>query len=348
MNSLDLLPPTASTYADGLNDFFWVMVAVCGVVTAAIAIFIIYCAVKYRRRDPDELPVQIPKNNKVEISWTVIPAIIFFGMFGWGAKTYFDVEQPPPNTMDIWVVAKQWMWKIEHENGMREINTLHIPVGRPIRLTMISEDVIHDFFVPAFRIKQDVLPARYMTIWFQATTAGKYHLLCAQYCGTKHSGMIGWVYAMNPHDYQLWLQQGAAEGSLASTGEKLFHQFGCANCHQYNGHGPGPDLRGLYGKTVLLGTGVTRTADEAYIHDCIMGDKGGPVAGFKDNIMPSFKGQLTEEQVVALASYIEAMGPEGQVNEPSSSGTTLEDYGRQPGIAEPGSTSIAGTKPDSR
>jgi cytochrome c oxidase subunit II len=347
VNSLDLLPPTASVYADELNDFFWVMVAVCGFVAVAIAIFILYCAVKYHRKDPDELPLQIPGDNKIEWTWTIVPAIIFMGMFGWGAKTYFDVEEPPPNTINIYVVAKQWMWKIEHPNGIREINTLHIPVGRPVRLTMISEDVIHDFFVPAFRTKQDVLPNRYMTIWFTATKAGKYHLFCAEYCGTKHSGMIGWVYAMNPHDYQVWLQPGAGEGSLASTGEKLFHQFGCANCHRYSGHGPGPDLHGLYGATVQLSTGIRRRADDTYIRECIMGTKGGPVEGFT-GIMPNFQGQINEEQLLALVSYIKSMGPEAQVQEPSSPGTTLENYGRQPGIAGPGSTSISNTKPDSR
>jgi cytochrome c oxidase subunit 2 len=348
VNSLDFLPPTASTYADGLNDFFWVMVAVCGTVAAGIAIFILYCAIKYRRRNPDELPKQINGNHKVEATWTLIPLVIFLGMFGWGAKTYFDVEEPPPNTINIYVVAKQWMWKIEHPNGIREINTLHIPVGRAVRLTMISQDVIHDLFVPAFRTKQDVLPNRYVTIWFKATKAGKYHLFCAEYCGTKHSGMIGWVYAMDPHDYQLWIQQGAGEGSLASTGEKLFHQFGCANCHRYDGHGPGPDLRGLYGTIVTLSTGERLFADQSYIRECIMGTKGGPVAGFGAGIMPNFSGQLNEDQILALVAYIRSIGPQSNVNQPSGPGTGLESTGRQPGITAAGVTSIAGTKPDSR
>jgi cytochrome c oxidase subunit II len=347
MNSLDLLPPTASAYASQLNDFFWVMVAICGLVAGGIAVFIIYCTIKYRRRSPTELPPQISGNLKAETSWTVVPLIIFLGMFGWGAKTYFDVEQPPPDTLNIWVVGKQWMWKIEHPNGIREINTLHVPIDTPVRLTMISEDVIHDFFVPAFRTKQDVLPQRYVTLWFRANKAGKYHLFCAEYCGVKHSGMIGWVYAMNPQDYQLWLQQGGSEGSLGSTGEKLFHQFGCANCHRYDGHGPGPDLHGLYDKPVTLATGQVRIADESYIRECILGKKGAPVEGFT-SIMPNFTGQLSEEQILALVSYIKAMGPETDVNEPSSSGTTLEEYGQQPGIAGPGANSNSQTKPDSR
>jgi cytochrome c oxidase subunit II len=347
VNSLDLLPPTASTYAAELNLFFWIMVAVCGTVALGIAVFIVYCTIKYRRRSPTELPPQIAGSDKLEASWTIVPFIIFLGMFGWGAKTYFDVQQPPPDTLDVWVVGKQWMWKIQHPNGIREINTLHVPIDTPVRLTMIAEDVIHDFFVPAFRVKQDVLPRRYVTLWFRANKAGKYHLFCAEYCGTKHSGMIGWVYAMNPNDYQVWLQQGAAEGSLASTGGKLFHQFGCANCHHYSGHGPGPNLQGLFGKPVTLATGKTRIADETFIRDCILGTKGGPVLGFT-SIMPNFTGQLTEEQILALVSYIKAMGPQTDVQEPSSSGSTSRQYGRQPGIAGPEATSNSQTIPDSR
>lgn len=347
MNSLNVLPPTASTYADQLNDFFWVMVAVCGIVTVAIAIFIVLCAVKYRRREPDELPKQISGNYKLETSWTVIPFLIFLGMFGWGAREYFFVEQPPAHTINIFVVGQQWMWTVEHPNGIREINTLHIPIDTPIRLTMISADVIHDFDVPAFRTKQDVLPDRYTTEWFEANAAGKYHLFCSEYCGAKHAGMIGWVYAMSPHDYQLWLQQGGSEGSMAAEGEKYFHQFGCADCHRYDGHGPGPDLRGLYGTEVRLNSGTTRVADAAYIRECIMGTKGGPVYGFA-NIMPNFTGQLSELQVLALVAYIKSIGPQADVNEPSGSGNNPAHVGYQPGIAGPGSTSIAGTKPDSR
>ncbi|MGH9621183.1 MAG: cytochrome c oxidase subunit II [Bryobacteraceae bacterium] len=347
MNSLNLLPPTASTYATQVNYLFWVMVAVCGVVTLGITVFIVYCVIKYRRKYADELPPQITNNYKVETAWTVIPLLIFLGMFGWGAKEYFYAEEPPAHTINIFVVGKQWMWTIEHANGIREINTLHIPIDTPIRLTLISQDVIHDFYVPAFRTKQDVLPDRYTTEWFKATSAGKYHLFCSEYCGTGHSGMIGWIYAMNPHDYQLWLEQGAGEGSLASQGEKLFHQFGCANCHRSSGHGPGPDLRGLYGTEVQLTSGAIRRANAAYIRECIMGTKGGLVFGFS-NIMPNFTGQINELQVLALVSYIKSIGPEADVNQPSGPGTNPARVGFQPGIAGPGSSSIAGTKPDTR
>lgn len=347
MNSLNLRPPTVSTYAVQVDYLFWVMVAVCGSVAIGIAIFVVFCAVKYRRKRPDELPPQISNNYKVETAWTLIPLFIFLGMFGWGAKLYFYAEQPPAHTLNIFVVGKQWMWTIEHPNGIREINTLHIPIDTPVRLTLISQDVVHSFFVPAFRTKQDVLPDRYTTEWFEATSAGKYHLFCSEYCGAKHAGMIGWVYAMNPHDYQLWLQQGAGEGSLASQGEKIFHEFGCANCHRSSGHGPGPNLRGLYGTQVQLTNGKVETANAAYIRECILRTRGGLVFGFA-NIMPNFKGQLNELQILALVSYIKAIGPESEVNQPSAPGTALTRQGYQPGIAGPGSSSIAGTKPDSR
>jgi cytochrome c oxidase subunit 2 len=353
MNSLRLLPPTASTYAIELNSFFWVMIALCTTVAVGIALFIIFCAVKYHRKDPDELPIQISNNRKVEYTWTIVPFILFMGMFGWGAKTYLDVEEPAPDTMNIFVVGKQWMWKIEHPNGIREIDDLHIPIERSIRLTMISEDAIHSFFVPAFRIKQDVLPNRYTTIWFKATKPGKYHLFCAEYCGAKHSGMIGWVYAMLPGDYQTWEQEGGAEGSLSSRGEKMFHQFGCADCHRYSGNGPGPNLQSLYGTRVTLDTGGQRTVDEAYLRECIMNegrpleDGNAVVNGFKV-IMPNYTGQLNEDNLLAIISYIKAMGPQTDVNQPAGPGTDLESVGQQPGIAGPGSTGIANTKPDSR
>jgi len=347
VNSLQLLPESASTFASELNPFFWCMVIICGAVTLGIAVFVVYSVLRYHRKRDDEFPEQIEGNYKVEATWTVIPLIIFLGMFGWGAKTYFDVEAPPADSMKIYVVAKQWMWKLQHLDGQREINTLHVPTGRPIQLIMISQDAIHSFFVPAFRIKQDVLPDRYTTIWFRATQPGKYHLFCAEYCGAKHSGMIGWVYAMEPHDYEQWLTEGGAEGSLASTGEKLFHQFGCANCHHFDGHGPGPNLRNLYGRAVILQNRITRVVDDTYIRECILKKKPAPVAGFAD-FMPSFDGRLTEDQILALTTYIKSIGPPPGAQLPSSPGTAPKNYGTQRGIAGPGSTSIAGTEPDSR
>jgi cytochrome c oxidase subunit 2 len=248
----------------------------------------------------------------------------------------------------MYAVGKQWMWKIQHPEGMREINELHIPVGRPVKLTMTSEDVIHDFFVPAFRTKQDVLPERYTTTWFEATRPGKYHLFCAEYCGTKHSGMIGWIYALSPADYQTWLTQGAAEGSLSSQGEKLFHQYGCANCHHFNNQGRCPDLRNLYMRPVQISTGQTVTADDSYLRESILDPDAKIVYGFHANIMPNFSSQLSEEQVIALISYIKALGPQPGTAQSSSPGTAPEDYGTQPGIAGPGATSNSGSYVEQR
>ena len=337
------LEAPASRTAVQFEWLFWSLVVVCGAVALGIAVFVVYCAIRYHRRREDELPPQIQGNLKLEFTWTVVPLIIFLGMFAWGSRLYFDIERPPGRATDIYVVAKQWMWHVQYLDGRREINELHVPIGRPVRILLTSQDVIHSFFVPAFRIKQDVLPARYRTIWFQADKPGKYHLFCAEYCGTNHSGMIGYVYAMEPREYNLWLSQGGAEGSLASTGEKYFHQFGCANCHRFDGHGPCPDLKGLYLRNVLTTTGQTVIADESYIRESIVYPAAKIVAGFT-NYMPSFRDRLTEDQLVALIAYIKAIGPEPGTQQPSSSGNVPSTYGVQPGIAG-GSPGISTDQP---
>ena len=330
--------------AEEYNSFFWWMVAVCGFVTIAIAACILVFGILYRRKDPNELPPQIDFNKTAEVMWIAIPFVAFMGMFGAGTKLYLNMRQPPPGATEIYVVGKQWMWKLQHSGGQREIDELHIPVGQPILLKMTSEDVIHSFFVPEFRVKQDVLPKRYTTVWFQAEKPGRYHLLCAEYCGTNHSGMKGWVYAMSPHDYQIWLEQGGAEGSLSSSGEKLFHQFACANCHYFDGHGYCPNLQGLYMRPVRLSTGESVTADDTYIRESILDPKAKIVQGFQD-LMPTFKGQITEEQVIELIAYIKSIGPQPG-SELQSSG--YEGSGTQPPIAKPPATQSSGKLPEAR
>ena len=347
MNSLQLLAPSASTFANEWNWLFWLLVAVCGIVAIAIAAVLVYWVLRYHRRDENEFPEQIEGSLKIETTWTVVPFIIFMGMFGWGAKLYFRIERPPDNARTIYVVAKQWMWKTQYVTGQREINTLHVPVGEPVKLIMTSQDAIHSFYVPAFRVKQDVLPNRYTTLWFQATLPGRYHLFCAEYCGTKHSGMIGWVYAMEPHDFQLWLQQSGAEGSLASTGEKLFHQFGCSNCHHFETQGRCPMLRDLFGRPVQLTNGQIITADETYLRRKILNPRDQLIMGF-DPIMPTFQGQMTEDQLVALIAYIKSIGPLPGTEQPSNPGTVDKSYESRRGIGDPGATSIAGSKPGDR
>ena len=243
--------------------------------------------------------------------WTIIPLGIVMVMFGWGAKVFFDLYRVPDNAMEIFVVGKQWMWKVQHMDGQREINELHVPIGRPVRLIMGSEDVIHSFYIPAFRVKADVIPGRYNTLWFTATQPGRYHLFCAEYCGTKHSGMIGSVIAMEPAEYQAWLDGGPAESSPVAAGAKLFQDLACITCHTQNEQGRGPMLNNLFGHAVDLQDGSKVTADEAYIRESILLPQAKVVAGFQP-IMPTFQGLVTEEQLLQLIAYVKSLSQPGR------------------------------------
>jgi cytochrome c oxidase subunit 2 len=227
-------------------------------------------------------------------------------MFVWGAIIYFDIYNPPNDALEIGIVGRQWMWKAQHAEGQREINELHVPVGQAVKLTMTSEDVIHDVFLPAFRIKQDVLPGRYTTLWFQATKAGEYPLFCAQYCGTQHSGMVGRVVVLEPAEFEKWLSGGATGVSMIDQGASLFKRFGCETCHGAGGTSQGPSLAGLFGKTVKLQEGTTVTADENYIRESILDPRAKIVAGYQP-IMPTFKGLVSEEGLLQLIAYIKSL-----------------------------------------
>jgi cytochrome c oxidase subunit 2 len=275
--------------------------------TVLIFLSIFYFAIRYRRRSDRELPQVQHGGMALEVLWSVIPFGITMVMFGWGASVYFKGSRPPDDAMPLYAVGKQWMWKIEHMEGQREINELHVPLGRAVKLTMTSEDVIHSFYVPAFRVKQDVVPGRYSTLWFQPTKAGKYHLFCAEFCGTRHSGMIGWIHVMEPEDYENWLSGGAGAGTLAQTGEKLFTDLACSNCHKADGTGRCPSLVGLFGKQVQLAGGNKVTADEAYIRESILQPAAKVVAGYQP-VMPTFQGLVTEDGVLQLVEYIKALG----------------------------------------
>jgi len=305
--SLPLFPVEASTIAPRVDHLLFFLLAVSAFFTAGIFLSIFYFAIKYRRRSESELPAPVHGGIPLEITWTIIPFGITMVMFVWGASVFFRQSRPPDNAHQIFVVAKRWMWKMQHMEGQREIDELHIPVGEPVKLTMTSQDVIHSFFVPAFRTKADVLPGRYTTTWFQPTKVGKYHLFCAQYCGTKHSAMIGWIYVMEPRDYQAWLS-GGTTGSMASTGEKLFEDLACANCHHLDGSGRCPNLRNLYGSVVQLTGGATVRADDAYIRESILYPSAKIVAGYQP-IMPTFQGLVTEEGVLQLIQYIKSLTP---------------------------------------
>src|SRR5215469_9612037 len=318
MDNFPLWPASASAQSGPVDWLYIFLLALSAVTTLAIFGIILILGMKYRRRQHREA-TQIEGSLVLEIAWSVIPLGIFMVIFVWGAVLFFQLRTPPRDSAEIYVVGKQWMWKLEHMEGAREINEMHVPVDRDIKLIMTSQDVIHSFFVPEFRIKQDVLPGRYTTLWFRATQVGTYHLLCAQYCGTQHSGMIGTVYVMNPQDYQAWLTGGAPSGSLAQNGQTLFQQLGCSTCHRFDVQGRGPNLTGIFGKPVALEDGRTVTADENYVRESILSPAAKIVSGFKP-IMPSFQGQVTEDQLNSLVAYVKSLSraPAGTAGTPTT------------------------------
>src|SRR5437870_9200824 len=315
-----LFPEQASTMAGRVDALYLFLVVVAVFFSLLIAGLIVFYAVKYRRRGPDSVGVPFHGGMLLEITWTVIPLMITMVIFVWGASVFFAMSRPPDETLNIYVVGKQWMWKFQHLDGQREINELHVPVGRAVKLIMTSEDVIHDFFVPAFRVKADVLPGRYTQIWFQPTKPGRYQLFCAEYCGTRHSGMTGQIVVMDQPEYQVWLSGGAAEGSLASTGEKLFQDLACNTCHRADTQGRGPVLEGLFGKTQMVQSGETVVVDESYIRESILNPSAKITAGFQP-IMPAFQGLVSEEQLLALVEYIKSRATAAPGSSPAPQGS---------------------------
>jgi cytochrome c oxidase subunit II len=301
-----LFPEQASTMAARVDALFYFLVAVTVFFAALIFFMIVVFAVKYRRRSEDERPRPIEGNFRLEMLWSAIPFGLTMVMFVWGAIIYFDIYNPPNDALEISIVGRQWMWKAQHAEGQSEINELHVPVGQAVKLTMTSEDVIHDVFLPAFRVKQDVLPGRYTTLWFQATKAGEYALFCSQYCGTQHSGMVGRVVVLEPAEFEKWLSGGATGMSMVDLGASLFQRFGCNTCHRAGGTSQGPSLTGLFGKTVKLQDGNAVLADENYIRESILDPRAKIVAGYQP-IMPTFKGLVSEEGLLQLIAYIKSL-----------------------------------------
>jgi cytochrome c oxidase subunit 2 len=301
-----LFPAGASTMASRVDALYFFVLAVAAFFSLLIAGLIVFFAVTYRRRTPASVGTSVHGGMMLEVGWIVIPSLITVVIFVWGASVFFAMSRPPDETLNIYVVGKQWMWKFQHLDGQREIDELHVPVGRPVKLIMTSEDVIHDVFVPAFRVKADVLPGRYTYLWFQATKAGRYRLFCAEYCGTRHYGMTGEVIVMEPTEYQTWLSGGAAEGSLASAGSKLFVDLACNTCHRPDAQGRGPVLQGLFGKTVTTQSGETVTVDEAYVRESILHPSAKVVSGYQP-IMPTFQGVVSEEQLLQLVEYVKSL-----------------------------------------
>ena len=310
MPNFPLWPERASGIATEVDTLFLFALLITVVFSTLIFCSILYLGIKYRRRAPDAVGVPVSSHSRattvLELTWSVIPLVILTFMFLWGAKLYFAMARPPANAVEYTVVGRQWMWKIQHPEGRREINELHVPVGTPIKLTMTSEDVIHSFFLPAFRVKTDVVPGRYSTLWFNADKTGSWHIFCSQYCGAEHSRMVGRIVVMEPHDYEAWLAGGGKAEGAPQTGAELFVAKACNTCHRTDSDARAPYLAGLYGTQVRLLDGGTATADETYLRESILNPQAKIVNGYQP-LMPTFKGQLTEEEVLQLIDYVKSL-----------------------------------------
>jgi cytochrome c oxidase subunit 2 len=318
---IPLVPDSASTFSWQVDALYFYLSGVTLFFALLISAVLIFFVIRYRRRTPYEIPRPIAGSHKLETIWTIIPFLIAMTMFAWGARVYFAQYKAPADAVEIYVVGKQWMWKLQHATGQREINQLHVPVGRKIKLIMTSEDVIHDFFVPAFRTKADVVPGKYTTLWFEATTPGTYHLFCAEYCGMNHSGMTGSIIVMEPREFDNWLSGNTGTSTPAAAGQQLFQSLGCSSCHGANGEGGrGPMLAGVFGQKTKLQTGQEQTVDEAYIRESILNPQAKLVEGFGP-IMPTFQGQVSEDQLVQLVAFIKSLPAGSQVQQPAASPT---------------------------
>lgn len=311
MDEIFYWPKAASSIAHRIDSLFNVLNLITLFFIVVIVGCLIYFVVKYRRGTTADRSNPPDESLPVEIVWTGIPILICLFIFGYSTWTYLQVMRAPKDATPIYVVGKQWMWKIQHPEGRWEMNELHVPLGQNVQLIMTSEDVIHSFYVPDFRVKQDVVPGRYSTLWFKPTKTGTFHLFCAEYCGTKHSGMVGTVYVMEPADYQKWLHSGNAGGTMAQQGEQLFRELGCGGCHGPGANVRAPLLDGIYNNPVPLQMpgGETKViiGDERYIHDSIVNPEQEVAAGYKP-IMPSFRGQLDEAKIRLLIEYIKSLG----------------------------------------
>jgi len=304
-----LFPTQASTLAPEVDNLYLGVIAITALFAIIVVVCVIYFAIKYRDHTGDKVGAPITGSVPLELGWSLIPFFVSIGIFVWASVVFFHIVRAPDQTLEIYSTGKRWMWRFQHIDGQREINELHVPVGRPVRVVFTSEDVLHDLFIPAFRVKADAVPGRYSAIWFEATKVGEYHLFCAEYCGTNHSGMIGTVYVMEPADYQTWLAGDGSTsggGSMAERGAQLFTQLGCVTCHLGDGSGRGPSLVGVFGSTVTLDNGTTVVADESYLRESILTSQAKTVAGYQQ-LMPTFQGLVNENDMASLIEYIKSM-----------------------------------------
>jgi cytochrome c oxidase subunit 2 len=315
-----LFPTQGSTLAGRVDNLYFFMLAVTVFFSVLVGALVVILAVKYRRRRADEVGANIHGSTALEVIWTAIPLLIAMVMFVWGTSVYFALAKPPAEAMEIYIVGKRWMWKTQHLTGHREINQLHVPVGTPVKLLISSEDVIHSYYIPAFRQKIDAVPGKTTTMWFQASKAGIYQLFCAEYCGTQHSGMIGKVVALEPREFQQWLSGGAPAGTLTSSGETEFATLGCVTCHRDDGSGRGPSLVGVFGKPQQLANGTSVIADESYLRESILNPQAKVVQGYQP-LMPAYQGQISEDNLVTLLAYIKSLQKPAASGAPATQGS---------------------------
>ncbi len=308
---LPLVPERASSMAAQTDYLFYALCGLTLVMLAVVFVPLFFFLYHYRSGNPADRTPNNFQTWKIELVWSVIPLGIVMGVFFWSAGLYVRLKTPPPDadTLQINVIGKQWMWNLQHPEGKRELNELHVPLGRTVRLMMTSQDVIHDFYVPAFRTKQDVVPGRYTEQWFKATKTGSFHLFCSKLCGMGHAEMVGYVTVLTPSDYAHWLNAGTPQTSLVASGEHLYRSLGCSGCHGEHALVRAPSLAGLYGHPVPLDTGEIVTADDRYIHDSIVLPQRQIVASYAA-VMPSYQGQISEEEIFQLVQYIKSLAGE--------------------------------------
>ena len=347
-----LFPEAASTFASHVDLLYFYLIGVSIAFSIPIIVAISSFAVLYREKEKFATPKEMHGSMILEVTWSIIPFVVSMTIFLGGALIYFEQFTPPKDSMDIYVVGKQWMWKVQHETGQREINELHVPVGRNVKLTMTTEDVLHDFDIPAFRTKADVVPGRYTYMWFQATKPGKYHLYCAEYCGLNHSGMGGWVNVMEQRDFDNWLSGNVSGQTPVEQGKDLFqNKLGCASCHSGGAAQRGAKIEGIYNTQVKLVGGETVTADDNYIRNSILNPASQIVEGYQP-IMPTFKGQVTEDQLNSLVIYIKSLSPNttGGATMPAASAANTTAAPSANGTTQPkadrGKTTTPGSNPN--
>lgn len=333
------LPERASTFSDQVDAVGLVLTALTIFFTALVFSLLLFFAIRYRRGSKADRSRPQHHNLAMELTWSIIPLVLGLAVFVMAMIPYTQVYNPPANAEEIFVIGKRWMWHIEHANGIRENNEMHVPIGRPFKLTLISQDVIHGFYVPAFRVKRDAIPGRFNTFWFEATRPGKYHLFCTEYCGTNHSEMQGWVYVMTPTDYANWLKTGGQGENnkhvetIAEQGRELFTSLACSNCHGPTDTARAPSLVGIYGRPRKMLSGEIVNADDQYLRDAIRKPQDHLLEAYGQvSTMPAYTdAQLTEEQIHDLIVYIKSLGATGAATPGATTANPVSHGRNRPG-----------------